>query len=247
MWSMLLIAAAHAAVPATTEATTIQPAVLTETAKRRRKKKGKKGGGPGWKSEAYGPRLSLGGSSFTDTNGNTVSAVAVGGEIGLHYWQLKHRNPFLVGKTRAVAHYVVSSGDATGMEIKLGSFLGPQWSGRGGSYVRLQAGPDLFWNRYSFGDVNLDPTVGLAFPVMAYTGVSLISLHAGFEPAWVDNEERRVDWDEQEAFGFGHQFSTFMGGQVRLGGIGSVGLSYIRTITAGGVQQGYGVSMNLRR
>ena len=140
---------------------------------------------------------------------------------------------------------MISSGDATGMEIKLGSFLGPQWSGSGGSYVRLQAGPDVFWNRYSFGDVTLDPTVGMAIPVMAFTGVKIIGVYAGFEPAWIDNEDRRVDWDDQDAFGFGHQFSTFMGGQVNLGGM-SVGLNYTRTITAYGVQRGVGVSMNLR-
>jgi hypothetical protein len=36
-----------------------------------------------------------------------------------------------------------------------------------------------------------------------------------------------------------------MGGQVNLGGM-SVGVSYTRTITAYGVQEGYGISMNLR-
>ena len=63
--------------------------------------------------------------------------------------------------------------------------------------------------------------------------------------AYIFNEDRRVDWSEVDEFGFGHQFSTFVGGQVKLNQM-SVGLNYTRTITAGGVQQGYGISMNLR-
>jgi hypothetical protein len=247
MWSLLLIAAASAVEPASSEVMLASPTILQVDAlaqTKKGKKKGKKGGGSEWGQDFYA-RPSLGASTYTVTGGTPITAVALGGEVGVRYWQRKRSNPIYAGRTRAVAHYIVSSGNATGMEVKLGSFMGPQWLGRGGTYFGLSSGLDVFWNKYEFGDVELDGTLGVGVPVKAFTGVKMVGVFAGFEPAWVDNEERQVNWSKQQAFGFGHQFSTFMGGQVNLGGM-SVGVSYTRTITAYGVQQGYGISMNLR-
>lgn len=250
MWSLLLLAAASAAEP--TQAP-IPPVVLRSEAvgaraagqdrKRKKKKRANKKGGR-WGQDFYA-RPSLGGSSYTSNDGTTSTAVALGGEAGVRYWQLKNKSPIYAGRTRALAHYIVSSGNATGMEVKVGSFMGPQWLGKGGTYFGLSSGLDVFWNRYSYGDITLDPTVGVGVPFKAVTGMKIVGVYAGFEPAWIDNADRRVDWSQQELFGFGHQFSTFMGGQVNLGP-SSIGVGYTRTITAYGVQEGYGISMNLR-
>jgi hypothetical protein len=189
--------------------------------KRKKKKRANKKGGR-WGQDFYA-RPSLGGSTYTSNDGTTSTAVALGGEAGVRYWQLKNKSPIYAGRTRALAHYIVSSGNATGMEVKVGSFMGPQWLGKGGTYFGLSSGLDVFWNRYSYGDINLDPTVGVGVPFKAVTGMKIVGVYAGF----------------------GHQFSTFMGGQVNLGP-SSFGVGYTRTITAYGVQEGYGISMNLR-
>ncbi len=246
MWSLILVAVVSAAEPVA-DVEIIEPVVLRADARRGRGKgkKGKRAQGSDWAHEFYA-RPALGGSTYTGSDGTTTTAIAIGGQGGVRYWQRKKKNPIWAGRSRVQVQYIVSSGSATGMEVKVGSFMGPQWGGPGGSYFGLSSGLDVFWNRYTFGDVALDPTVGVGMPYIASTGVKPIGVFVGFEPAWIANEDRRVDWSEVDEFGFGHQFSTFVGGQLNIPGIGSVGLSYNRTITAYGVQQGYGVSMNLR-
>jgi|GEM_PF-1005536 len=248
MWALLFMGVTSAAELELPQET-LQPTVLRADVVQSRRKKGKKGKrgkrGPDWAHEFYA-RPALGGSTYTDADGNASTAIALGGQGGVRYWQRKRKNPIYAGRSRVQVQYIAATtGDTTGMEVKVGSFMGPQWLGPKRSYVGLSSGLDVFWNRYTFGEVTLDPTVGVGVPVIGSAGVKLIGMYAGFEPAWIANADRRVDWSEQEYFGFGHQFSTFLGGQLNLGGT-SVGVNYTRTITAYGVQQGYGLSMNLR-
>jgi hypothetical protein len=242
MWSLLLVGLIEAAPPVVTTEV-VEPIVLRTDAKRGRRRGGKKGQSTDWGHEFYA-RPAVGGSSYTGADGTSTTAIAIGGQGGVRYWQKKRGNPIWAGRSRAQLQYIVSSGSATGMEVRVGSFMGPQWAGPSQSYFGLSSGLDVFWNRYNFGDVALDPTVGVGMPFVASTGLKLVGVYAGFEPSWIANEDRRVDWSDVDEFGFGHQFSTFVGGQLNLGGMG-VGLNYTRTVTAYGVQQGYGVSFNL--
>ena len=87
--------------------------------------------------------------------------------------------------------------------------------------------------------------MGYGIPFIANTGVKFISVYAGFQPTFLSTPERRVVWSETDEFGSGHQFSTFAGVHLTIDDM-SVGLGYTRTVTAFGVQQGYGLSLNLR-
>jgi hypothetical protein len=191
-----------------------------------------------WKKRFYA-RPALSGSSFTSTDGTTTSALGIGGEGGVRYWEVGKPFPRLRGRTRGTGQYVVAT-NATGMEAKLGSFMGPWWK-----YLGLESGLDVSWDRYEWNGIQLDPTMGYGIPFIANTGIEFISVYAGFQPTFLSTAERRVDWSETDEFGFGHQFSTFAGVHLTIDDM-SVGLGYTRTVTAFGVQQGYGLSLNLR-
>ena len=192
----------------------------------------------GWKQRFYA-RPMLAGSSFTTSDGETRTALGVGGEGGVRYWEVNTPFPRLRGRTRGTVEYIMSAG-TTGMGVKLGSFLGPAWKN-----VALESGLDLSWDRYEWGDVTMDPTVGAGIPVIASTGIKGISVYAGLQPTWVNNDDRVVDWSEPDEFGFGHEFTTFVGGAIGIDDM-SLTIGYSRRVTVFGVQQGYGISANLR-
>ena len=192
----------------------------------------------GWKKKFYA-RPALSGSSFTSLDGSTTSAMGIGGEGGLRYWEVRKPFPRLRGRTRGTLQYVVST-NSTGIEAKVGSFMGPWWK-----YLGLESGLDVSWDQYEWDGVLLEPTMGYGIPFIATTGVDFISIYAGFQPTFLSTPERRVNWSETDEFGFGHQFSTFTGVHITIDDM-SVGVGYTRTITAFGVQQGYSLSLNLR-
>ena len=118
--------------------------------------------------------------------------------------------------------------------------MGPWWK-----HFSLESGLDVSWDQYEWNGIQLDPTMGYGIPFIATTGVDFISIYAGFQPTFLSTPERRVTWSETDEFGFGHQFSTFTGVHITVDDL-SIGVGYTRTITAFGVQQGYGLTLNLR-
>ncbi|MCK6505391.1 hypothetical protein L6R53_18665 [Myxococcota bacterium] len=193
--------------------------------------------GPGWETKLYAqPRV--GGLLFSDGE-RTATGVSIGAEGGLRYWQVGRPRPVLRGVARVAGDYVLTTSDAAGMELRVGNQLGPYWKN-----VGLQTGPDLFWNRYSFGQVDLDPTVGLAWPLTALAWTRGLSVYGGAEPAWLSNPDRRVDWSEQAVPGFGHEFTWLGGVGVDVGGL-SLSLGYRYRITAGGGQHGVSAGISL--
>jgi hypothetical protein len=213
------------------------PVTRAPAARRGKKGKGKKK--PGWKNELFA-RPVLGGSTYTSTDGETTSALGLGGEGGIRYWEVRKPYPRLQGRTRLHAQYLISSGAAEGMEVKVGSFMGPTWK-----YIGLSSGLDVFWNRWVWNDVPLEPTVGIGVPAIVTLGVDRVGVYGGVEPAYIFNEDRRVDWSKTDEFGFGHQFTVMTGVHLRIDKI-VVGAGYSRTVTVNGVQQGYGLSLNFR-
>lgn len=212
-----------------------RPAAKPRSGARKGRRKGKK---EGWKQRFYA-RPMLAGSSFTTPDGETNTALGIGGEGGLRYWEVNKPFPRLRGRTRATVEYMMSVG-TTGMGVKAGSFLGPAWKN-----FALESGLDVSWDRYEWGDVRMDPTIGAGIPLIASAGVKGLSVYAGLQPSWVNNEARVVDWSETEEFGFGHEFSTFVGGAIGIDDM-SLSIGYSRRVTVFGIQQGYGISANIR-
>ena len=165
--------------------------------------------------------------------------MGLGLEGGIRYWQVNKPMPKLRGRTRATAQYIVAS-NSNGMEVKVGSFMGPAWK-----YFGIESGLDISWDKYEWNGQAMEATMGYGIPLIATTGVSIVTVSAGFQPTFLSNETRRVDWSQTDEFGFGHQFSTFAGIALAIDDM-NVGLGYTRTVTAFGLQQGYGITLGFR-
>jgi hypothetical protein len=202
------------------------------------KRKGKRGKKEEWRHRFYA-RPTISGSSFTTPDGETSTAFGLGGEGGVRYWETNKPFPRLRGRTRGTVEYIMST-NTTGMAAKVGSFMGPAWK-----HFALESGLDLSWDRYEWNGIELEPTIGASVPLIATTGIKGLSLYVGAQPTWVNNAERVVDWDNSAHFGFGHEFSTFFGGSIAIDDMSLV-LGYSRRVTAIGVQEGYGISTNIR-
>ena len=118
--------------------------------------------------------------------------------------------------------------------------MGPAWE-----YFALESGLDISWDKYEWNGIPMEATTGYGIPFIATTGVSIITVYAGFQPTWLSNEKRRVDWDNTDEFGFGHQFSTFAGVSLAIDTM-NVGVGYTRTVTVFGLQEGYGLTLGFR-
>ena len=194
--------------------------------------------GPRWGSEPY-LRPQAGLSAWAGASGSTSSAVNLGAVGGLYYWQEQTRSPLLQGQARLRGLKVFGSG-VSGTDVRIGNFIGPSWS-----VLLLQTGPDVFWNEYQWGATDLAPSLGVGWPLTAATGLGVMSLNAGIEPAWFISSARpSVDWSSQSAPGFGDEFTYAVGGGLALDAM-RVSLSYRHTITAFGAQKGLGVGLKI--
>lgn len=191
-----------------------------------------------WDSSFYlRPRA---GGAIYSSGGQTHSAISLGAQAGLRYTERKARDPRLFGHARVLGDYLTGSNDVSGLELRLGNFIGP-WYG----IVGAQTGPDVFWSRYRWGAVTLDPTLGLAWPVMGFVDIDVLQLFGGVEPAFYFNPDRaRVDWSQTDAFGFGHEFTYMAGAALGSGGL-QLSATWSYRITAFGPQQGIAVGFRL--
>jgi hypothetical protein len=181
-----------------------------------------------------------GGIQVVGANGNTTTAVTVGGQAGVDsvYMQSKAW-PRVGGTSRLGVTYLAtdtSNGNSEGLDVRAGSFWGPRWQ-----KASVQIGPDLFYNQWSYGQDKLDPTYGVELPVTAELslfGTPGLRLWGGVAPAWVSEESRRVDWQNSDATlpGIGHEFTYMAGASGVLQGV-SINANYQYRITALGPQQ----------
>jgi len=221
-----------------TASTSMRPSVAAQNRGRSGKGGKKSQAKADWKNRFYARPL-ISASTFSDNAGNNTTAVGLGLEGGIRYWQVNKPNPRLRGRTRATAQYIVAS-ESNGMEVKLGSFMGPAWK-----YFGLESGLDISWDKYEWNGQTMEATMGYGIPLIATTGVSIVTVYGGFQPTFLSNPERRVNWSETDEFGFGHQFSTFAGIALAIDDM-NLGLGYTRTVTALGLQQGYGITLGFR-
>ncbi len=190
-------------------------------------------GGLGWQVTPYW-RPVAGISSVASSSG-VYTGVRLGATAGLSYW----KDP-LAGRTRALAAYTAGSSGFSGLDLRLGSFMGPQQK-----YWGAEAGADLFWDHYSAGSLELIPgSAGVDFPLNLHLGPSELYGLAGVSSALLFDPDRRVDWSSTDAFGFGHEFGWQLGVGAKLGRIrGHV--AYTRRTVVGGTVSGWAVSASL--
>ncbi len=194
-------------------------------------------GDPEWTTQAF-VRPAAGMSSWTSGD-TTVAAVTLGARAGMNYWQSGGRQlPRWQGQARVAGDYLMSAGDVSGWEVRVGNFVGPTWK-----HVGLSIGPDLFHNRYTIAGVELAPVTGIATPVIVSGMVDNFSVYGGIEPSWyIVGEREGADWqDPENPFGFGDEFRYLAGANVQVGDF-SVGVNYQYRITSGGNESGFGVS-----
>ncbi len=186
-----------------------------------------------WQVEPYF-RPVAGLSSFVGSSG-THTGVRLGATAGVHYWKAP-----LLGRSRALAAWTTGSSGLSGLDLRLGSFIGPHQT-----YWGAEAGLDLFWDRYSVdGNDMLPSSAGIDFPLNLHLGPERIYALAGVTPALLFAPERRVDWSATEAFGFGHEFGWQLGVGARLGRFGA-NLVYSRRVVVSGVHNGWGISLSI--
>jgi hypothetical protein len=168
----------------------------------------------------------------------TTTALNLGAQAGVRFKHKDRQNPGIQGVARARGTYLVSS--AQGIDVRTGVFAGPAWE-----RLRLQTGPDLFWNTYDWGFVELEPTLGLAWPVLALTNLGGVALSAGLQPSvFLRSDRASVDWSEQSVPGFGDEMTYFGSAGVALGSL-RVNLSLSLTVTAYGMDRGLGFGIRI--
>lgn len=178
------------------------------------------------------------GISSWSSGGTTATAVDLGAQAGVRFWQKKADDPSIQGLTRVRGSYLL--GTASGVDVRVGAFAGPAWKN-----IRLQTGPDVYWNRYDWGAVELDPTLGLAWPVQAFSRLGPLGLTIGAQPSFFLSSDRRsVDWSEQSVPGIGDECTYFATAAIQAASL-RLSISLTQTITAYGTQRGLGVGFRL--
>ncbi len=180
-----------------------------------------------------------GGASSWSNGDTTVTAFSIGGNAGLDYWEKGRKQPRLRGQARVGGSYMAAGGDATGYELRVGNFLGPQWKNYGFSF-----GPDVFYNQWTYAGTELPATTGISTPLVANGSLEIFNAYVGAEPSWyVSGDRAQTDWSESDGVGFGHEFAWLAGLGMSIQGM-HVGVHGRRQITAYGVQNSIGFSAN---
>lgn len=143
----------------------------------------------GWEGTPYFAPILSGGGVLV--NGQTVVQTQIGGEVGYRYRYRKPR-PHVVGRTRARAVGIYATTGSLGADVRLGSFMGPDWK-----VVQLLHGPDFWFDVYGSPrapDYHLPPTVGV--DLLNQVTVRIIQGQLNWvtavSPGWVSNRQRRA-------------------------------------------------------
>ncbi len=164
---------------------------------------------------------------------------AVGASAKLPFWQETPEKLRWGGYARAQGQLLIGTTDLySGYATRLGVFAGPRYAP-----LSLDVGPDFFYANYLVSGIDSAPFSGVGLPATATFAVKGLGLYAGVEPAWyVSGNWPSVDWDSEEMFGFGDEFTYLVGGSVATGGL-ALGLGYSYRITGYGVQRGISIGL----
>lgn len=158
--------------------------------------------------------------------------LAFGGSAGIKATQ---EGGWFFGAVRVHADWIIGA-DKRGHQIRAGVFGGlhHEWWG-------LELGLDGWRNRYELEDFILPASFGMDLPLQLAGGPRQLHAVVGIAPAFVVNPDRRVDWDQAEIFGRGHELKRWIGLQTRFKHI-VLGAVYYQRQVAGEVVQGFTVS-----
>ena len=188
-----------------------------------------------WKVRPHvDPTLNL---HLFNTEDNLYVGANFGGAVGAKYQQKKKGFRYQ-GLTRA--QYVQTWGQATGQDIRVGSFFGPWWR-----IVGFQVGPDVFYNTYDNPGVNVDDVVGISTRAAAVVDLKVVNVTASIAPSfYVSGDREGVNWSQEEFPGVGDELTYSVGAGVDLWLIG-LGLSYTSHMTSFGNESriGFGISI----
>jgi hypothetical protein len=153
---------------------------------------GKTGGGGKKKNDAY--VMAGGGWQVHDTGSTNQSGFLVGGEAGWVY-----RFSGMQGRTRAAGMGIVQADNASGYDLRAGTFLGPK-----GKLGGVETGLDVFYSAWAWGNDSLPEAVGVEVPLKLSGTVGNFGVFGGVSGAWTNAGKREADWDlpfhEGEAF-----------------------------------------------
>lgn len=143
----------------------------------------------GWLTTPYARPILSGGGVLV--RGQTVVQTQAGGEVGVRYRYRKPR-PHWLGRTRARAVGVYATTGSLGADVRLGSFMGPDWK-----IVSLSHGPDFWFDVYGREgavDYHLPPTVGVDLLNQLTIRIvpGQLSWITSLAPGWVSNVNRRA-------------------------------------------------------
>ncbi len=158
--------------------------------------------------------------------------LAFGGSAGI---KLTQQGGWFFGAVRVHADWIIGT-DKRGHQVRVGLFGGlhHEWWG-------LELGVDGWRNRYALEDFILPASFGMDLPLQLAGGPRQLHAVVGIAPALVVLDERRVDWDQAEILGFGHEFKRWIGLQTRIKHV-VLGLVYYQRQVHGELVQGFTVS-----
>lgn len=190
-----------------------------------------------WDKQFHAKPL-VGASMFSDGSA-LYTTIGLGGQAGFHFWQ-KKPDPKIVGTSRLLAQGFLGGNGLNGYDVRLGAFAGPWYK-----VIGLRAGPDFFYNTFTFGPYTLGASPGVSIPVLALLDFDVINFHAGVEPAFFFSPTRAtVDWSQEDTFGFGGEFTYLAGVGIDVKALG-ISLNYTDAVTAFGRQRGYGIGFRV--
>ncbi len=164
----------------------------------------------GWSPRPYvKPHLDL---LLYDDGSGTQALAMLGLEGGVRYAQQGEQIPTWAGRTRVAGYYGVGLPGVHAWDYRLGSFMGPVFK-----VLSIESGLDLFRNELTVDGEGLVPSTGIDVPLLATLDFKVPSLWAGIGTAYLFDPDRRVDWQETDDFGFGHEFQYLFGAGLRFG------------------------------
>ena len=142
----------------------------------------------------------------------TQTIVNLGLEGGLMYYMKGDQIPTWAGYTRVSGYYGFGGEGVESWELRAGSFMGPVFK-----ILSLESGLDLFGNQLTIDGDGQVASAGIDVPLLARLDFKIPSVWGGIGTAYLFDKERRVDWKEQDQFGFGHEFQYVVGAGIKAG------------------------------
>ena len=142
----------------------------------------------------------------------TQTIINIGLEGGVHYYMKGDQIPTWAGYSRVSGYYGFGGEGVKSWELRVGSFMGPVFK-----RLSLTSGLDFFGNQLTVNDNGQEASAGIDVPLLARLDLDIPSVWGGIGTAYLFNKDRRVDWQETDQWGFGHEFQYVVGAGIKAG------------------------------